>query len=280
MKKNVKAIIAALSASIMCAVPVAASFASTAATTSITAEAASDLIKDASLISTNGGTIVITNGAITYRITGSNTAELYGRYNQVSQVEMADKIRYNNRLYKVTKVRPYAFKNAHRTATGSGVTYFRCGKYVEEIGDQAFYNSSVGEVDLHGARSLKTIGNGAFAYSSVGPLLYIPGTVSTIRANAFRNCRWLEDITIDGGISLTPGVPNLNDNPISIGSGAFAELPELRYMTVYRRYPKANGTLTPDYTVFSGRNPDFDPDYDISGNVYGVPEFIRLFFHS
>ena len=275
MKKNIKAIIAALSASVMCAVPVAASLSTTAVTASITASAADDIIKDATLISTNNGEIVITNGAITYRITGSNTAELYGRYNQVSDVHMADQIRYNGRLYKVTKVRAYAFKNAHRTATGSGVTKFRCGKYVTEIGDQAFYESSVSEVDLHSADALEIIGNEAFACASVSPDLYIPSKVKEIRSGAFRYNRWLETVTIDGGYNYITG-ENYNLIPIKIATNAFKDCNQLYYFAIYRRYPKNGwGSTAPDPTVLAGTDVSTG---DVHGNVYGVPVFKQIFF--
>jgi hypothetical protein len=275
MKKNVKAIIAALSASIMCAVPVAASFASTAATTSITAEAASDIIYDATFLLEKDGTIVITNDAITYQISGSE-AILHGRYNPVSTVNMPDKIRYNGRVYKVTSVRAEAFRNAYRTPGGYGVTKFRCGKYVREIGDRAFMNSSLQDLDLHDADALVTIGNEAFAGASLNPTLYIPSRVQNIRYGAFRNNTRLKYVTIDGGYNYVTG-ENYNTIPVTFGNYAFAGTSSLRSFTIYRRYPKSvvNNGNGKDSSVLDRSSLTTD---GVSGNVTGAPKFENLFF--
>ena len=258
MKKNIKAIIAALSASIMCAVPVAASFANTTAVTSITAEAAADIIHDATLIA--GDNIVIAKGALTYQINGSE-ASLYGRYNQVSDVIMPDKLRYNGTIYKITSVRPEAFKNACTTATGSGVRRFRCGKYVRIIGDRAFMGSSVYDVDLSGAASLTTIGNDAFACASVGTSLTIPASVTLIRSGAFRDNRWLNTIEFSS-----------SSRYLTISSRAFANLTNLTAIEADRIYYSSSSASN----AFAGVNPSFDPYNDITGA--GKTRFISIFF--
>lgn len=276
MKKSIKAIIAAISASIMCAAPIATTITDVTPATGITAEASSDIIYDASYLNSNYGTIVITSDSLTYRIVG-NHATLHGRYNPVSNINMPDKIRYNGTIYPITEVEARAFQNACKTACGEGVYNFRSGKYVTKIGDYAFNESSLGTVDLNDG--LEEIGYKAFSYTNIGTSLYIPGSVTNIRGQAFKGCTKIKYVTVDGGISLNPAIPDPNLTPISFGSQAFYGLSSLRSFTLYRRYPLANYSHNPDHSVFGNCNPSFNPDNHVLGNVYGVPEFIRLFFH-
>lgn len=266
MNKPIKAIIAALSASILCAAPITSNVINLKPTTGVTAQAASDIIHDvAYLNSSNGATNVIGSGALVYRIVGNN-AILSGRYNPVDTVKMPDKIRYNNKLYPVTEVAPGAFKNAVKTACGEGVYTFRSGKYVKKIGDEAFYGSSLQNITL--TYGLEEIGNKAFAYTSIGSMLNIPGSVKKINAQAFKGCNRVEYLFFNGSSST----------PLNICSEAFRGLDRLDTIYVSRGNFKANNSYNNDNSIFRDAPSTFDIDYNLSGNDDDVQEFIDRYF--
>jgi hypothetical protein len=267
MKKTIKAIIAAFSASIICAAPVTATVTNFAPVTGITANAASDIVHDASYLNSNGGLNVITSNALTYHIVG-NHAVLYGRYNPVSNVVMPDKIKYNRVTYPVTEVAPRAFKNAVKTPCGEGVYKFRSGKYVEKIGDEAFYGASLWDLTL--TYGLKEIGNKAFSYTNVGDMLNIPGSVEKIGAQAFKGCDDVKYLFFNAGSQY-----------LDICSEAFSGLSELRTIYVSRKDFKANNSLNPDTSVFNNHPSSFDPELDcvnLVGPIADVDEFLYRYF--
>ena len=265
MKKSIKAIIAAISASIMCAAPITTYVANVNPTKGITAEAASDIIHDVAFLNNNGGLNVIGAGALTYHIVGNN-AILYGRYNPVDSVNMPDKIRYNNKLYPVTEVAPRAFKNAVKTACGEGVYTFRSGKNVKKIGDEAFYGSSLQKITL--TYGLEEIGNRAFAYTNVGSMLNIPGTVKKVNAQAFKGCDYVEYLFFNGSSAT----------PLDISSEAFRGLSKLKTIYVSRGNFKANGKYAKDNSIFKDTPSSFDVEYDIDGDYDNVEEFTNRYF--
>jgi Cu/Ag efflux protein CusF len=215
MRKNVKAIIAALSASIMCAVPVAASFASTAATTSITAEAASDIIYDAQHAGVVKPSQVICYSLV-YDLNESNkTASLNGRYNPVRDITLPDQLRVNGVLYKITSVKNDAFKTTN--VSQYTVNNFKGGKYLETIGARAFQGTVVRKVEVTSKKI--TIGDDAFRNTSVGTVI-LPGR-ATIGDRAFKDNRWLEKVQFVYNDST-----NYNSS-VSLGSNAFENDPAL-----------------------------------------------------
>ena len=195
MRKNVKAIIAALSASIMCAVPVAASFASTTAT-SITASAAygdwnntPDVIADASSASFLGENYVIGN-ALVYTYNNSDmTATFRGRYNPIKNVVLPDKIRVNGRIYEVTEIGIEA--NYHSTSLSS----FTAGKYLTKIDARAFKESGLSSF-VSNAKEI-TIDNDAFLNCKSLRTVKLPGKSKNGNTNL------LEDRAFDGCTALT-----------------------------------------------------------------------------
>ena len=156
MKKNVKAIIAAISASIMCAVPVAASFASTAATTSLTAQALSDweIWENTEDVVYNAQHAGFTNDqskvicySLVYVISvepdGRHVAKLEGRYNPVADLELPDKLRVDGSEWEITEILDEA---CYRQ---SSVRSLKGGKYLEKIGDRAFAYSGINKLEIN-----------------------------------------------------------------------------------------------------------------------------------
>ena len=251
MKKNIKAIIAALSASIMCAVPVAASFANTAAVTSITASATDpwdtwsstpDVIVNASHASFLGNDGVIANSLV-YRIsgTGSNRAAKFeGRYNPVADLNLPDKIRVDGVVYPVTEI-----LNGACEGQGS-VKSLNAGKYLEKIGDRAFKNSGIKTLVCR-ARKID-IGFDAF-YNGYLRTVELPGDV-TIKDRAFMWNNFLRTVTITCNDSS-----NYN-KPVSLGHNAFKYCTALEsFTTDNRRWTELyHDTFanTPDTTWFQG----------------------------
>lgn len=250
MRKNVRAIIAALSASIMCAAPVAASFASTTAVTSITAEAAS--------------TSEITYGNLKYIINpATKQAQLSGvNYMPLKEVKVPAGFTWHNVTYKVTSIKSSAFKNNKyitsvdlslaNNLTNIGAYAFQNVKTLKSIKFNSVINSigtytfsgctALSNVNFNGNHritnifanafsgctslnsisipsSVTTIYNNAFSNSGLTELT-IPNSVKKIYANAFSDCKKLKKITFEANSNGGAG--------LSLGSDAFKNDTALR----------------------------------------------------
>jgi hypothetical protein len=233
MKKNVKAIIAALSASIMCAVPVAASFASTAATTSITAEAAGvtspqpgDNVAELSQPYGISGNRGVALNAVVYEVnTSTGEAAVCGRYSHIRSIESADWVKLKGRTYKVTSVKDDAF--ATTTQGTYTVNKFIGGKYLTRVGARAFKGTLVYTIEFKATEHIY-IGDSAFMNANFR-VLNLPADI-TCGPHAF-----------EGNYSLTTvnvkWTHNNNYNkPVTLESRAFANCTSLvRFASDNRR---------------------------------------------
>ena len=252
MRKSTKAIIAALSASIMCAVPVAASFAGTAAVTGITAEAASDVIATGCYVKSlaeQNSKAVVAEGLV-YELNDSNyTATLAGRWTNVSMVIMPDMISYKGHNYKITAIKTGSFKN---TSGPYAIKEFKAGKYLETIGSRAFQNSPVRKINLNSG--LLTIGSNAFE-GAICTEIVIPHTVTAIESQAFKNTD-LTSIFFDASASS----PQL-----TLKSEAFSYNEKLKEITSYRKYKSIDKTAFKRKTLYIQEDYDFDKEFYVFG---------------
>ena len=191
MKKNIKAIIAAVSASIMCAVPVAASFASTAAT-GITAEAyytdwaTSPAICYVAQAAPGLPSNYVTANALVYQLNNSNnTAMLTGKSStDAEDIVLPDIIKYNGKLYKITSVKADSFYGS------TAVLSFKGGKYLELIDSRAFANSSCTSVEVN-SRAI-TVREEAFSRANLRSVK-LPAK-ATVKTRAFRDNAGLQTV--------------------------------------------------------------------------------------
>ena len=171
MRKSTKAVIAALSASIMCAVPVAASFAGAAAVTGITAEAASETIQ---YIDSNHVRV----GDVTYTYsTRSKVASVHGVYGSKSSYDLVIPGQLN---------------------LGSKGTF-----RVDDIETKAFMNNKkIRSLDLSNAYNLSYIHEDAFNGATGLKSVKLGNSVACISARAFMNCSNLETFDTNGNTRI------------------------------------------------------------------------------
>ena len=185
MRKNVKAIIAALSASIMCAAPVAASFASTTAVTSITAEAAS--------------TSEITYGNLKYIINpATKQAQLSGvNYMPLKNLTVNATLTWHGITYKITSIKDSAFRgNTNlRTVDLSAATNLK------DLGKYTFMEcTNLTSVKL--SSSVTKMGNCDFAEcTNLSDFDFVSTQIDDIYPYAFRNCKKLKSINIPHSVT-------------------------------------------------------------------------------
>ena len=111
------------------------------------------------------------------------------------------------------------------------------------IGDHAFYNSNVKEVDL--SNFANTIWDNTFAGSKLEKV-DLPATVAQVSTSAFQGCDNLKSVTFDDGSTVSSiGENAFADDPLletvnfgqdtqlsSIGNGAFALCPRLKSLSI------------------------------------------------
>ena len=189
MRKSTKAIIAALSASIMCAAPVAVTFAGTAAVTSITAEAAS--------------TVSYTFNKLKYNLnTSTREAALAG----VSDANLANltvpaTLTYGGRTYKITKIEDSAFRGNTKLKTVD----LRTATNLKDLGRYTFMEcSSLTSVKL--SSSVTTMGNCNFAEcTNLSSFEFVSHQITDIAPYAFRTCKKLKSINIPQSVKKISG---------------------------------------------------------------------------
>ena len=180
MRKSTKAIIAALSASIMCAAPVAATFAGTAAVTSITAEAAS--------------TVSFTYQKLKYNLnTSTKEAALAGVSDaNLVNLTLPATITYGGSTYKITKIEDSAFRGNTKLKTVN----LSSAIYLKDLGRYTFMEcSSLTSVKL--SSSVTKMGNCNFAEcTKLSSFDFVSQQITDIAPYAFRNCKNLKSINI------------------------------------------------------------------------------------
>ena len=233
MKKNIKAIIAALSASIMCAVPVAASFAGTTAVTTITASAANtdpEVLSQPYGVSGNRGVAL---NAVVYEVNPSDgTAAVCGRYSHIRSIEAADRVSLNGRTYIVRSVKDDAF-----VTTMEGpytVNKFKGGKNLTYVGARAFMGTLVYSAEFNGPYI--SFGDSAFKNANLREIT-IP-ECRVIGAHAFEGNYHLTSVYFTGSSSAS----------ITAGSMAFANCPSLArvHSNVWRNFYRKSDTFDPN----------------------------------
>ena len=243
MKKSIKAIIAAASATVVCAAPTAAAFAgiTSASVPGITASAADN---KADVVIANGHEIAILNN-IVYEFKESNkTAAIAGIWNYRNIVSTPATVIIKNQEYKVTSVRDRAFKNQ------SVIKYVDLtdATYLTEIGTEAFAGTISASIKLNS--TLKKIGNDAF-YDTNASELTIPGSVTEIGDRAFKKCDYLKRVFFQSAVS---GGLDVN-TPLKINSEAFANNTKLTHIDAYRKvYEMQSGAFreTNNITWYEG----------------------------
>lgn len=188
MRKNVKAIIAALSASIMCAAPVAASFASTTAVTSITAEAAST-----SEITYRNMKYILNPATKEAQLSGVNFIPL----DVITTNEVRDTLTWHGITYKITSIKDSAFRgNTNlRTVDLSAATNLK------DLGKYTFMEcTNLTSVKL--SSSVTKMGNCDFAEcTNLSDFDFVSTQIDDIYPYAFRNCKKLKSINIPHSVT-------------------------------------------------------------------------------
>ena len=124
-----------------------------------------------------------------YRITGDSTVEFVELVEKRATVVIQNTITVNGKIYTVTSIADYAFKN---DKTLKKVTF---GKHIEKIGKNAFRGcTNLKTVKLN--TGLKTIDKNAFYKDTKLTGIVIPASVKKIGANAFYGDKNLKKITV------------------------------------------------------------------------------------
>ena len=117
------------------------------------------------------------------------------------------------------------------------VSEVEIGKYIINIGNNAFCNSKIEKVILHAGIDtlIQFIGNNAFRNCEKLSEINIPKTVTSIGNYAFCNCKQLESIHLLSGLNLglhafeSSGLTSIKiPNSSTISFGAFAECSNLK----------------------------------------------------
>ena len=199
--KNLAAAAFAAAALITVPASLGTSFTGTAPANGITAEAASyDVVAQGCYVKSlaaQNANAVVAEGLVYELDNDTNTATLAGRWSNASMVIMPDVIRYQGKDYKITSIAPNSFRN---TSGPYAIKEFKAGRYLESIGNEAFMNSPVRNIELNS--ELRSIG-----------------------AHAFDGCM-LTTVFIDASTKQTP---------FSIGDSAFANNASLRSVTNWRK---------------------------------------------
>lgn len=129
------------------------------------------------------------------------------------------------------KIGAYAFQGC------SGLREVYIGENIEEIGDNAFgLCTSLSRIDISETGSLIEIGSGAFTHTLLEKADL--RRVAVIGADSFAGCGVLEDVVMYSMLD-------------SIGSRAFHDCPELRYVTSMRLQPPALNSVGFDRTSYA-----------------------------
>ena len=221
MRKSIKAIICAASAVVMCAAPTIPAFSGTLAPTAITAEAADD--NTATVVMSRGHEIAVYDGLAYDFDEKTGEAKLTGRYAYRTEVKVPATLTIRNRVYKITQINDYAFRNATSITRVDLLRAFN----LKTIGDGAFSGTTSTVVKL--SPNLQTIGVEAFANTNVKEIK-IPYTVTQINSRAFKNCKSLNELQFQSAY-----VDGKTDTYLVIQSGAFENESHLSIIKAYRK---------------------------------------------
>lgn len=150
---------------------------------------------------------------IVYRLNPSNnTASVLGLNSSISDVDILDKIKYNDVTYSVTEILGDAF------ASKDEITSVKIPDSVVEIGYRAFwFCKNLQKVSW--GQSIETIGNSAFGHCSNLKEAFLPNSVKIIGTMAFIGCDNLEAVNIPTSI-------------VEIYSGAFEDCKNLKHIYI------------------------------------------------
>lgn len=222
--KNLAAAAFAAAALITVPASLGTSPAGAAPASSITADAATDRIAqgfDVDALQTN---FIVADGLVYYMDSETHEAGLAGRWTNATIIDMPDMISYHGETYTITSVRNDAFKRNLRSGDRYYVRSFKAGRYVKKIGDRAFKDCYLKDINLN--TGLETIGADAFNGTALTEVV-IPYTTAVIGDRAFANTS-LQEIFFD----YAAAGPEF----LKLQANAFSNNEQLHRILNYRRF--------------------------------------------
>ena len=223
--KNLAAAAFAAAALITVPASLGTSPAGAAPASSITADAATDRIAqgfDVDALQTN---FFVADGLVYHKDPESNIVSLAGRWTNATIIDMPDMVNYHGKTYEITAVRNDAFNRVNPNGNDRYyVRSFKAGRYVKSIGDRAFKDCYLKDINLN--TGLETIGADAFNGTALTEVV-IPYTTAVIGDRAFANTS-LQEIFFDYAAA--------GPEYLKLQANAFSNNEQLHRILNYRRF--------------------------------------------